>query len=97
MDEFVTSPRRGRTRYDRSLNAEQSTHSSRQTAPPGTNSADISDAEIARFVEIWKHEFGETITAERARVEAGLLLELYWQLAQLLPSEIGYNGPRQDP
>jgi hypothetical protein len=41
----------------------------------------LTDEEILEFSRIWRAEFGETLDGEQARIQAGLLIELYEQLA----------------
>jgi len=52
---------------------------------------DLTDEDIREFIAIWETEFGEQISADRARLEAGLLLELAWALVQPLPGESCYD------
>lgn len=42
----------------------------------------LTDDDIREFQEIWKAEFNEEITADRARTEGTLLLELFVLLAK---------------
>lgn len=52
---------------------------------------DFTDEDIEEFIAIWEREFGERITPDRARMEAGLLIELYWALIQPLPGGPQYR------
>jgi hypothetical protein len=56
----------------------------------------FTDEDIRQFVAIWQREFGEMITDDKARLEAGLVMELYWALVQPLPDESGYNESLHD-
>lgn len=42
----------------------------------------LNDQDIEEFVDVWQQEFGETLSAEEARHEASLLLELCSLLAR---------------
>ena len=53
--------------------------------PTGPDS--LSEADIQEFTEIWKREFGETLTPDQASFEARQLMELYGLLYQRLPRE----------
>ena len=42
----------------------------------------LTDPDIREFQALWQEEFGEAISADRARHEIALLLELYSLLAR---------------
>ena len=46
----------------------------------------LTDEDIREFTEIWSREFGEVLAPDQARHEATQLLELYFLLAQPLPT-----------
>ncbi|HEY4506153.1 MAG TPA: hypothetical protein VJJ24_01770 [Candidatus Paceibacterota bacterium] len=48
---------------------------------------ELSEESIAEFANIWKEQFGETLSRDRADMEAKLLLEFYYELSRPLPSE----------
>ena len=54
----------------------------------------LGDEDIQEFCDIWQQEFGEALSPEKARVEAGRLLELYALLAGM-PIE-GTTGARAE-
>jgi hypothetical protein len=47
----------------------------------------LEDEDIREFSELWKKEFSETLSPDKARHHASLLLELYGLLARPLPEE----------
>ena len=57
---------------------------------------EFTTAEIAEFIKIWAEEFDEIITEDRARLEAGLVMELYLVLIQPLPGEPGYEDYKRE-
>ena len=48
---------------------------------------ELNDEEIREFADIWKKEFNEDLTPDKARYNASRLLELFWLLTRPLPSE----------
>lgn len=48
---------------------------------------ELSEESIAEFAKIWKEQFGETLSRDRAEMEAKLLLDFYWELSRPLSSE----------
>jgi len=42
----------------------------------------LTDDDIRAFARIWREEFGEDLTPEKAREEATLLMEVYLLLAE---------------
>lgn len=46
---------------------------------------ELTDEDIREYQEIWKEEFGETLTAGEAQLIAGQLLRLYEFLAERPP------------
>ena len=42
----------------------------------------LSDQHIKEFIEAWKADFGETLTASEARAEATKLLDFFAQFAE---------------
>jgi hypothetical protein len=46
----------------------------------------LQEADLRDFIQIWSDEFHETISMEQARERASMLMELYWLLAQPLPT-----------
>lgn len=53
----------------------------------------FTDPDIQEFANIWKEEFGETLTLDEARIEASLFMELCRLIVQPLPGEPDYSGP----
>ena len=47
----------------------------------------FSEDDIAKFQKIWKNEFKEEISVDRASHEISLLVEIYTVLAEPLPNE----------
>ena len=56
---------------------------------------ELSEESIAEFAKIWKEQFGETLTRDRAEMEAKLLLDFYWELSRPLPSEREESASRR--
>lgn len=54
------------------------------THPSYAQLMQLSDQQIQSFIECWKKDFGEVLTAEEARVEAIRLLEFFAVLADML-------------
>lgn len=55
----------------------------------------LGDDEIEEFRDLWRQEFGESITPEAARHRAAQLLELYSLLAQA-PDRLNSANPPRD-
>jgi len=55
----------------------------------------LGDDDIREFTDLWKQEFGETLTKDEARHHASQLLELYALLARPLERS-GPMPPQSD-
>jgi hypothetical protein len=45
----------------------------------------FTDEDIQEFIEVWKEEFGETITEDRARAEVQRLIDFFQALTRAFP------------
>jgi len=48
---------------------------------------DLDEKDITEFAQIWREEFGETLTGEQARHHATQLMELFLLLAEAPANE----------
>lgn len=53
---------------------------------------DITDHDIQAFIEAWKKDFGETLTADQARPEASRLLTFFQAIGEVSNHEEKKEG-----